>query len=193
MKNFTNIGSKSVVVAALFIVVCSVSANAQNIIGATSTCPVVTKFMKFGEVNDKSEVSRLQNFLKNTEKLDVNVTGDFDLKTEEAVMEFQKKYRDIILAPWKAGIPSGSVYITTIKQINKIACATPLTLNPSDLAIINAYQAKTSDVTVLEARSIGSRNGDDIASTTGSDSNVAAVGGTSVAGKFLSFLKGLFR
>lgn len=101
-------------------------------------CPMITSFMKYGANNDSAQVTKLQSFLKNIEKLDVDVTGYFDKKTEYAVIAFQNKYNPTIMGPWGATKGTGFVYITTVKQINKITCSLPLTLNPSELSIINA-------------------------------------------------------
>lgn len=95
--------------------------------------------MRYGIKNDPTEVTKLQLFLKNNQKINLNVTGVFDRQTEEAVKKFQIRYWDTTMKPWGATIASGYVYITTLKKINQIACNQPLTLNSSELATIEAF------------------------------------------------------
>ena len=115
---------------------------------ASTTCPLITSFMQMGYQNNPAQVTLLQTFLKNTEHLDVDVTGVFDQKTQEAVMAFQKQYMSEIMGPWGATQASGKVNITTVKMINKIACGMPLSLNSTELAALAAYQAKMASGTM---------------------------------------------
>lgn len=103
-------------------------------------CNQFTSFMRYGANNDANQVIKLQTFLRDAEKINVTVNGIFDKQTENAVIAFQNKYNSTIMGPWGSGQGSGYVYITTIKQINKIACSIPLSLNPQELAIINEYK-----------------------------------------------------
>jgi peptidoglycan hydrolase-like protein with peptidoglycan-binding domain len=96
--------------------------------------------MKFGGNNSPTDVAKLQAFLKDSQGLNVTVNGTFDLQTENAVSAFQTKYLSEIMGPWGATQSSGYVYITTLKKINEIACNSTLTLNLSELDIINAYK-----------------------------------------------------
>lgn len=109
---------------------------------SSSACPVVSSFMKAGIANDAAQVAKLQRFLKDAQSLDVDITGVFDDKTVAAVEAFQKKYADIVLAPWDATKASGIVYITTAKAVNQLACSIPLALDGNELAVIAAYKAK---------------------------------------------------
>jgi hypothetical protein len=104
------------------------------------TCPLITTYMKFGGINNPTDVAKLQAFLKNSQGLNVTVNGIFDQQMENAVRAFQSKYMSQIMGPWGANQSSGYVYITTLKKVNEIACNTPLTLSAADLAIINAYK-----------------------------------------------------
>lgn len=112
---------------------------------ATTTCPLVSTFMKAGAPNDVADVSRLQLFLKEAQGADVDVTGIFDEKTEAAVKAFQRANMADIMGPWGATQPSGVVYLTTLKKINQIACASPLSLDQSELSVIGAYRAAADD------------------------------------------------
>ena len=158
-----------------------------------------------GAANDAVQVSKLQAFLKDTEGYDVAVNGSFDQKTEAAVIAFQTKYMSDIMGPWGATKASGTVYITTLKKINQIACSTALNLTASDLSIINAYkQAEASgtangNVGVNQSSNNGVAVGPSVpGSATSSDilstgnPNVAAVGQASIFTRFWNFLKSLF-
>ena len=171
--------------------------------GANSSCPLITDYMKLGWVNDPVQVSKLQAFLKDEEGLDVAVTGVYDQATVNAVSAFQAKYKDTVLGAWNAAGPTGQVYITTLKQINKIACATPLNLTADELAIIAAYKASeagqgaTVQVSTGSAAPAGAVNGSSTdatasASTSDQTSNTAAVGNLSILGRLWAFIKNLF-
>jgi hypothetical protein len=104
-----------------------------------NVCPIVTTYMRIGQANDPLEVAKLQAFLKVFEHFDyVTVNGTFDQATHQAVMEFQTRYASEILAPWGTNTPTGYVYITTQRMINKIACGinTPLPSLPHPSPII---------------------------------------------------------
>ena len=105
-------------------------------------CSFITSYMKYGADNNAAEVTRLQTLLRDTEKLDVDINGNFDQKTVAAVKAFQTKYATVILAPWGMTEASGNVYLTTMKKVNSIACNQPLTLNPSELALINSGKVR---------------------------------------------------
>jgi hypothetical protein len=178
----------------------SATASLSSQLGVTTaSCPLITaSILKLNGSTDSVNISHLQLFLKNIEKIDVDVTGTFDAKTEAAVSAFQVKYKDSVLAPWGASQPSGIAYITTIKKINEIACKQVMTLSPSDLAIIAAYKAKA-------VSSVTSTSTDVIPTTTDSEgnviglgtstdqANVAAAADASILKRFGNFLKGLFR
>jgi hypothetical protein len=133
--------------------------------------------MRRGQANPVAEVVKLQAFLRDFEKMNISVTGIFDLTTENAVNAFQTKYASVVLAPWGDNEPSGYVYITTTKNINKIACNQPLTLNARELAIIGDYKSKLGVSYTLANRGNG---GSTIASTNGT--STIAVGTTTPSG-----------
>jgi hypothetical protein len=174
-----------------------------------TACPLITTYMKFGANNDVSEVTKLQSFLKNTQELNVDVTGIFDTKTLGAVRAFQQKYLQKVMGPWGASQPSGFVYITTKNMINEIACNRAFTLSASDMAVINAYKARSNQTgaTVQVGPSvevIPSVEGTTSATTSPSENpeigqnedgnqNVAAVGGSNIFKRFWGFIVGLFK
>ncbi len=86
--------------------------------GVCMTGDYITTYMRKGMNNNPVEVRKLQYFLKTFESLDVEITGRFDDKTEQAVMVFQARYPLDILAPWDITLPTGYVYITTKNKIN---------------------------------------------------------------------------
>src|ERR1035437_1830211 len=149
------------------------------------TCPLITTYMQFGGNNNPTDVAKLQAFLKDSQGLDVAVNGIFDQRMENAVRAFQSKYMSQIMGPWGATQSSGYVYITTLKKVNEIACKTPLTLSPSELAIINAFKinqqiqnGQTTPGTLIIPGTINSST-TPLIGQNGTSSNpiVAAVGG----------------
>lgn len=91
--------------------------------------PYLTSYMFFGRQNDPAEVRKLQTFLNEHLGLSLPVTGYYGPLTRNAVKQFQRKYADEILKPWRdAGYPAsvegtGHVYKTTLRKINMITCA----------------------------------------------------------------------
>ena len=167
---------------------------------ASSSCPLLTSYLKFGGNNDSSEVTKLQLFLKNSEGMNLTVNGTFDQVTFDAVRAFQQKYVSQTMGPWGSNTPTGFVYITTRNKINEIACNRAFALTDSDLAIINAFKNRLSSETVSGATSTemdaGSSSPEvvnpEIGSVTG-PSQTAAVGNTSILAKFWNFILDLFR
>lgn len=104
------------------------------------SCVYLTQYLKFGGDNNPGEVRKLQLFLKNSEKLDVDVNNVFDAKTLKAVEAFQAKYLSDVMGPWGATIPSGQVYISTTKKINELNCKNPLSFSKEDLAVFAEYR-----------------------------------------------------
>ena len=160
------------------------------------SCPLLTTYMKRGWNNDSVQVLKLQAFLRNSQELDVDMTGVFDQKTENAVRAFQTKNLSQIMGPWGANEASGMVYITTTKAINKITCNQPLTLTAEELAVINAYKARVeAGEASVQGTEIGSAGTSTVAVTpskTGSGLTAAASDAKSVFAKFWAFVRGLF-
>lgn len=162
--------------------------------GATTSCPLLTDYLKFGGTNNPIQVTKLQIFLKNAEKAAVTVSGNFDEATENAVKDFQKKYLSDILGPWDATRSTGFVYITTMKKINQLVCAQPLTLSADEVAIIEAYKARGSvDQADTATTSISGPVGSLVTDTMDTDDNTAAAVNSSILSRFWEFLKNLFR
>lgn len=173
---------------------------------ATTSCPLITSYLKQGGNNDGAQVTKLQIFLKNSQNLDVDVNGIFDQKTDAAVRAFQTKYMSDVMGPWGASLASGFVYITTEKKINELACNSPLTLNASEMSIINSYKSSQSNgensstnptVGTIDS-STGILNasatpfGPGIGANASTSANTASVVNASILQRIWNFIKGLF-
>lgn len=88
-----------------------------------STTNFITSFMRKGIDNNPNEVRKLQYFLNVYEGANLTINGDFDTQTEAAVTALQSKHSDEILTPWGTSTPTGIVYITTARYINRVFCA----------------------------------------------------------------------
>jgi titin len=91
----------------------------------TKVClPIITRYLKRGASNDKGNMTRLQDFLRDDEKLlTVASNGVFGPSTYNAVIKFQQKYSYDTLLPWKLTKGSGWVYMSTTKKINDLYCS----------------------------------------------------------------------
>lgn len=107
---------------------------AGEVLGATTsneggeTCsPLLYTYMRMGKDNDRDEVVTLQTFLNQEMGLEIPVTGFFGQATHNGVNAFQLKYANEVLNPWyphglAEGTPTGYVYKTTLRWINKVHC-----------------------------------------------------------------------
>jgi hypothetical protein len=103
-----------------------------SVLGAATSCePLLTQYLRIGQNNDSSEVTKLQEFLNEHLGLTIPVTGFFGPATFSGVEAFQMKYGNEVLVPWASrpdsGItgpttPTGYVYQTTRWQINNLWC-----------------------------------------------------------------------
>ena len=99
-----------------------------QVLGASCTI-LINDYLRIGQSNDKSEVSKLQQFLNDHMQSGLPVTGFFGPMTDKAVRSFQLKHNTDVLAPW---VPlkfmptdtttTGYVYKTTQWKINMIHC-----------------------------------------------------------------------
>jgi peptidoglycan hydrolase-like protein with peptidoglycan-binding domain len=100
----------------------STSAEAEDDSGAS--CPA--SFAAFiglnGTTPDPEAVKALQQFLNTELGLTLDVNGDFDAATIDAVKAFQTKYALEVLAPWGITDATGIVFKTTQRMINMILC-----------------------------------------------------------------------
>lgn len=175
----------------------SVGGGGSVAIAPTTSC-LLTGPLTLGSTGP--EVVKLQNFLRNTEGLNVLVTATYDEQTVAAVKAFQVKYAGEILTPWGVTAPTGNVYITTLKKINSRACNTALTLTPAELAEINAYKNRVADSATVSAEVVGATTGTEtpspavsVSPATSPDTTlVGAAAKTTVATKIWNFIKWIF-
>ena len=110
-------------------------------LGTTTACsPYMTQYIFPDGVKSSAEISKLQTFLKEVEKLPVTVTGLYDAQTIAAVSAFQARYTTDVLTPWGSNIPSGIVYISTLKKINSIVCNLPILFSQAELATMQSFK-----------------------------------------------------
>lgn len=75
-----------------------------------------------GAANDPEQVTKIQKFLNDVVGHNLVVNGVYDSATIAAVIDFQAKYSEEILAPWGLVSPTGIVYYTTRKLVNEMYC-----------------------------------------------------------------------
>ncbi|MDO8430512.1 MAG: peptidoglycan-binding domain-containing protein [Candidatus Taylorbacteria bacterium] len=166
-------------------------------------CLYLNSYLKIGRQNDSAEVTKLQTFLKNTEKLDVDINGIFDLKTFNAVKAFQAKYVDDVMAPWGVRTPTGQVFYTTKNKVNEIVCKANFSLTAAQLAQIEAYRkgVASGTITVDEDGNVTNASSTDgitgtsteVGTNGGTDgSQEASLAGTSFLAKIWAFIKWIF-
>ena len=100
-------------------------ATTGSISGPELVCPTtnfITSFMRIGIDNNPNEVRKLQYFLNTYEGAHLIIDGDFNAQTEASVMALQATHSKEILAPWGVTLPTGIVYITTARYINRVFC-----------------------------------------------------------------------
>ena len=96
--------------------------------------PYLKTFIRFGAKNDIEEVKKLQRFLRDVMGMkEVKVTGIYDRTSLRAVMKFQAGLGKDVLSPWNLSSPTGYVYITTLRAINRIHCQK----NPPKTQLVN--------------------------------------------------------
>ena len=81
-------------------------------------------YMYLGNENKIVEVKKLQEFLNISQGEKLVIDGTYDQEDYDAVIRFQQKYSDQILAPWGLKKASGIVGITTVAKINIMMCST---------------------------------------------------------------------
>jgi hypothetical protein len=86
------------------------------------TCePYLLGYIKLGVKNNPKEVRKLETFLNTYEGEKLEINGIYELKDFEAVKRLQKKNSET-LSFWGITQPTGYVYISTQKAINRIYC-----------------------------------------------------------------------
>ena len=101
-----------------------------EVAGASTVCvPYLLEYIKLGANNNSLEVMKLESFLNEYLGINLPINGIYEEADYNAVMEFQLRLKNDILAPWAAvnclpseNIPTGYVYRTTKWAINNIFC-----------------------------------------------------------------------
>lgn len=99
-----------------------------EVLGATTNdiipcTPYLNSYIKLGNQNNPEEVKKLQRFLNSYLGLTLEVNGEYNLDTYNAVKKFQKKEFGEVLKPWGIRRATGYVYKTTKRRINMIMCS----------------------------------------------------------------------
>jgi hypothetical protein len=90
---------------------------------STASCvATITEYMRMGQTNNPEQVKLLQEFLNTELGLELEVSGEFDRPTLDAVKEFQIKYSEEVLTPWGIFDSTGYAYKTTLRMIQMIMC-----------------------------------------------------------------------
>ncbi|MES2986254.1 MAG: BspA family leucine-rich repeat surface protein [Patescibacteria group bacterium] len=80
------------------------------------------RLIKRGIKNNIDDVKKIQTFLNTYEGGNLVVDGEFKVVDEQAVRNFQTKYKTQILSPWGLSASTGVVYVTTKAKMNAIVC-----------------------------------------------------------------------
>ena len=106
-------------------------ATGGQVLGAATSCGLYLRTYIHPlakQLNDPSEVKKLQIFLNGNLGINLPITGYYGFLTIAAVNRFQLKYNESVLAPWvpyglpSAMDPTGYVYKTTQRWINVLMC-----------------------------------------------------------------------
>ena len=147
------------------------SSGRSDIVIDNTSCSYLNDYLSINSKNSEMEVVKLQAFLLNSERLNVDINGKFDQKTFNAVKVFQTRYSSEILSPWGSNLATGKVFYTTKKKINELYCKSPFPLTATQQKEIDAYKNR---IIVTSSNSKDVINKDSINSSTstsnGSDS-----------------------
>jgi hypothetical protein len=104
-------------------------------------------------------VFKLQGFLDGTQDEHLATSGIYDSTTMLAVGRFQMRYGSDILLPWGLRKPTFTVYTTTLRKINTLACSgsKPFALTPLQGQILASITAgKVNHTSVPKVTATGS-------------------------------------
>ncbi|MEI6627386.1 MAG: fibronectin type III domain-containing protein [bacterium] len=99
-------------------------ATPDNINYTPNTCePYLNSYIQLGsKKNNPEEVKKLQTFLNDYENANLAVDGIYKAQDVKVVNAFQLKYKQDVLRFWGLNTPTGWVYISTQKAINRVYC-----------------------------------------------------------------------
>lgn len=92
-----------------------------------STCSTriaLSSPVDYGLKNNKEDVKKLETFLNTYEGTKLKVDGIYAKEDYDAVKKWQAKYRTNILTPMKLKNPTGTVYTSSMRQIERQTTAT---------------------------------------------------------------------
>jgi hypothetical protein len=136
--------------------------STSQVLGESLSCDYLKDYLRIGWSNDRTEVIKLQIFLRELEGFkNLSITGVFDIDTFNAVSTFQERYPEAILTPWgyKVNEPTGFVYILTKKKVNEIVCQRAFPLNTLQETEIQEFKSfleslKSKGVIVPELQTV---------------------------------------
>lgn len=105
-------------IQALLVQVAQLQTQLNQLQGDTVFCYDFQNSLRLGDTG--SDVRALQQALKEENLYFGNSTGNFDVGLFQAVVSFQEKYREEILAPFDITRGTGFVGRTTKTQLNKL-------------------------------------------------------------------------
>lgn len=97
--------------------------NEGGIVLSAEECgQYLLEYIHIRKDNNPEEVTKLQLFLNDYMKKNLEINGVYDQPTFDTVKEFQVKEKEEVLEPWGIDEPTGYVYVTTRRRINNIKC-----------------------------------------------------------------------
>ncbi len=96
--------------------------EAGEVLSAEECGKYLLEYIHIRKHNNPEEVTKLQLFLNDYMKKNLEINGVYDQPTFDTVKEFQVKEKEEVLEPWEIEEPTGYVYITTQRRINNIKC-----------------------------------------------------------------------
>jgi hypothetical protein len=93
-----------------------------EVLGEQACSAYLTEYIHIRKKNNPEEVVKLKLFLNEYMGVDLVINGDYDSYAFEAVLNFQKKEYEEVLAPWGIKNATGYVYKTTLRRINMLKC-----------------------------------------------------------------------
>ncbi len=100
----------------------------------------LTSYIKLGAANNPDDVRKLKTFLNAFEGFNLSVDGIYNPDDHRAVVEFQERHVNDILAPWGYAKGTGYVYYTTRKYINEKYCKDMFPLTEAQLTEIAEFK-----------------------------------------------------
>lgn len=163
----------------------------------TLACPFLTSFVLPGKANSAENIAKVQLFLNVYANGNLKVNGILDQATIDAIKSFQSAHLSDTMGPWGSTLPSGNVYITTLKTMNAIACGSSKPLTADELAIIAAFKGQSDHSATASAStdsSVTSISSTDISTGSTTASTTTTVGDTTnLTGNALSSVGNIFK